>query len=152
MRTIVALVIVLSLAGNVSAYMVSHWTFDEDAGLTANYSAGDNDGTIHGATWTDGKDGGALSFNGTNNYVDVPDDPSLRFTQNSSFSIAFWAKTSSSTGDDMEVVCKMRASGEGIFGFETKCYLDSSVCYSVEKSGMGYTSIKTGTDSVPQDS
>ena len=152
MRTIVALVIVLSLAGNVSADMVAHWTFDEDAGLTAYDSAGDNDGTIHGATWTDGKDGGALSFNGTNNYVDVPDDPSLRFTQNSSFSIAFWLNPSSSTGDDMEVVCKMQASGQGIFVFETKYYLNSSVCYAVSKSGISYTSITTGTNSVPQNS
>ncbi|TVM03181.1 MAG: hypothetical protein CV087_06635, partial [Candidatus Brocadia sp. WS118] len=30
------------------------------------------DGTIHGATWTTGKNGGGLSFDGINDYVSVP--------------------------------------------------------------------------------
>ena len=49
------------------------WLFDEGEGTTATDSSGNgNDGTIHGATWVDGKFGQALEFNGTDNWVEVP--------------------------------------------------------------------------------
>ena len=148
MRTIVALVIVLSLAGNVSADMVAHWTFDEGAGLTAYDSTGDNDGTICGATWTDGKDGGALSFNGTDSYVDVPDDPSLRFDQSDSFSIAYWAKPTTDGG--CYLISKMRASGQGIFGYSGGYYApNGEFGFVVEKSGKNYAGVQTQTDAAP---
>jgi hypothetical protein len=35
--------------------LVSWWKFDEGSGTTAYDSAGDNDGTIYGATWTTGQ-------------------------------------------------------------------------------------------------
>ena len=31
---------------------LAHWKFDEGSGTTAYDSAGSNDGTIYGATWT----------------------------------------------------------------------------------------------------
>ena len=47
----------------------------------ADSSGNANNGTITGATWsTAGKNGGALSFNGTSNYVQVPDSASLDLT------------------------------------------------------------------------
>jgi hypothetical protein len=49
------------------------YAFDEGSGETVTDSSGNgNDGTIIGATWTTGKNGGALSFNGINNYVSIP--------------------------------------------------------------------------------
>jgi len=39
-----------------------------------------NNGTIHGATWTTGKFGSALEFDGTDDYVEVPDDDSIDVT------------------------------------------------------------------------
>jgi hypothetical protein len=46
---------------------VAHWKFDEGSGSTAYDSTNNNnDGTISGATWTTGKHGSALSFDGTN--------------------------------------------------------------------------------------
>ncbi|MDP3899712.1 MAG: LamG-like jellyroll fold domain-containing protein [bacterium] len=50
----------------------AHWTFDEGSGATAGDSVGSNTGTISGATWTTGKiGGGALSFDGVNDYVNL---------------------------------------------------------------------------------
>ncbi len=52
--------------------LVGYWSFDEGAGTVAGDSSGNgNNGTIIGATWTDGKRGKALSFDGINSYVDV---------------------------------------------------------------------------------
>ena len=48
---------------------VAHWKFDEGNGTTAYDSAGSNDGTVTGATWTTGQIGGALDFDGVNDYV-----------------------------------------------------------------------------------
>jgi len=47
------------------------WHFDENSGITAEDTSGnDYDGSIHGADWTTGKFGSALSFNGSSDYVD----------------------------------------------------------------------------------
>ena len=56
---------------------VSWWQFDEGQGYTAYDSAATNDGTVHGATWTTGQMGGALDFDGANDYVNVANDDSL---------------------------------------------------------------------------
>jgi len=63
-------------------YTLGYWKFDEGAGDTASDSSGhDFDGTIYGASWVTGKYGKALSFDGTNDYVDL-DDYSENLGQN----------------------------------------------------------------------
>ena len=68
--------------------LVSAWLFDEGSGGTAYDSGGANNGIIHGATWTAGKFGGALAFNGTDAYVEVPDSPSLHLPEG--LTVAAW--------------------------------------------------------------
>jgi hypothetical protein len=55
----------LNLA-NFARGLVGYWKFDEGSGTTANDSSGyGNNGTLYNSpTWTTGKVGGALSFNG----------------------------------------------------------------------------------------
>jgi len=59
--------------------LVGYWKFDEGSGTTANDSSGyGNNGTLYnGPTWTSGKVGGALSFDGVNDYVDCGNGASL---------------------------------------------------------------------------
>src|SRR3990167_3907279 len=53
--------------------LLAYYIFYEGSGTTVMDSSGNNrNGTITGATWTTGKIGGALSFNGTSNYVSIP--------------------------------------------------------------------------------
>jgi hypothetical protein len=51
---------------------VGYWPLDEGAGVVTEDHAGDNDGTlVNGPTWTAGMSGGALQFNGSNQFVDL---------------------------------------------------------------------------------
>ena len=81
---IVAMLGILALCGAAWAVEVNepiaHWKFDETSGTTALDCVGDNNGTVHGATWTTGQIDGALSFDGVDDYVDCGNDESLDIT------------------------------------------------------------------------
>ena len=60
--------------------LVAEWHFDEGSGSVLVDSSGNgNDGVINGATWVGGVSGSALSFDGVDDYVEVPHDSSLDF-------------------------------------------------------------------------
>ncbi len=57
---------------------VAAYSFDENEGSTAEDSAHSHDATLHGAIWTkEGKYGSALSFDGEDDYLSVPDSGEL---------------------------------------------------------------------------
>jgi hypothetical protein len=59
---------------------VGYWKFDEGTGTTAYDSSGNsNSGTLtNGPQWASGKMGGALNFNGNNNYISISDSASTK--------------------------------------------------------------------------
>jgi hypothetical protein len=58
---------------NLPAALLARWNFDEGMGTTLRDVTGNgNEGTIAGAGWVNGKIGGALSFDGKNDYVAIP--------------------------------------------------------------------------------
>ncbi|HMR73277.1 MAG TPA: PKD domain-containing protein, partial [Candidatus Saccharibacteria bacterium] len=61
--------------------LVASYGFEEGSGTTVNDNSGQgNHGTINGATWTTGKFGTALSFDGVNDWVAISDADSLDLT------------------------------------------------------------------------
>jgi hypothetical protein len=70
-------------------YLVGWWTFDDGSGTVAKDSSGHgNNGTLNGnPQWVPGYLGGALKFDGTDDYVDCGKDPSLDLT---AWTITFW--------------------------------------------------------------
>jgi hypothetical protein len=74
---------------------VSHWMFDEGKGSKAHDFAGNNHGTIYGAAWTTGQVGGALSFDGVDDYVDIPYDSSLDINASQGITLSVWIKLNS---------------------------------------------------------
>ena len=60
--------------------LVSYWKFDEGSGTIAGDYTGPNQGDISGATWTTGEVDGALSFDGMDDYIEIPDAANLDIT------------------------------------------------------------------------
>jgi hypothetical protein len=71
---------------------VGYWKFDEGTGTIAIDSSGNgNTGTLtNGPQWVDGRISKALSFDGQDDYVEVPDSDSLDFTQ--ALTLELWFK------------------------------------------------------------
>ena len=94
-------------------YLCGHWRFDEGSGSMAQDSSGFcNDGTVYGASWTYGKIGNALYFDGINDQVVVPDSNSLDVSDQ--LTIMAWIKPHSVyTGGnwryDDPILCKRYA-------------------------------------------
>ena len=84
-KAICALWIILGMYGSACGIevldpnLIAWWKLNEGSGLTAYDSAGETDGTlINGPVWTSGVSGGALEFDGENDYVNIPDEESLQ--------------------------------------------------------------------------
>ena len=67
---------------------IAYWSFDEGEGATVHDGIGNNDGTIHGASWVPGLSGWGLRFDGQDDFVEVPNDNSLSIS--GPFTIEVW--------------------------------------------------------------
>lgn len=89
--------------------LAAEWLSDENTGLTLrDTSPNRNEGTRHGATWTHGKHGSALSFDGINDYVRVSDDVTLNLTER--ISVEAWVKLQN-TGNPHPIIGKGEREG-----------------------------------------
>jgi hypothetical protein len=80
---------VMPVLSQLPTGMVSYWKFDEGSGSAASDSVDAHHGTIYGATWTTGIVGGALAFDGVDDYVDLGNVWSVG---TSPLTIALWFK------------------------------------------------------------
>ena len=89
---------------------LAHWRLDETTGHVAADSMGSNHGRVFGAAyWTVGQLLSALEFDGTNDYVEVPNASIFQVT--SALSVTAWVKADSwPTGHRVAVVLR---KGEG---------------------------------------
>ncbi len=110
-----------STVAQVDPALVAAYAFNEGTGTTiADASGNGNTGTLHGATWTDaGQYGQALSFNGTDAYVDLGNSDSLQLTE--SMTISAWINSTAYPYDDAAIVSK----GLGAGGFQLDTTIDT---------------------------
>jgi len=102
------------------ALPVGHWKLDENTGVLArDASENNNDGTLGGdgagtdvPTWTHGKLGPALSFDGGNDYVGLPTAPRHG---GQAMTVACWVNAVDNTGT--ERIVSHSAGSVGEFGF-----------------------------------
>jgi YD repeat-containing protein len=93
--------------------LVAAYGFDEGSGSAVADSSGEgNDGTVSGASWTEGRFGAALEFDGADDYVEIPDDDSLDLTD--SFTVSAWVKLDELHGTWQQVLYKEH-SGSGVY-------------------------------------
>ena len=92
------------LTGNEPGLVV-YWPFDEGGGTTVGDKTGNGcSGTVSNATWDTAMEPtpqSVLMFNGTSDYISVPDSPSLRI---SDYTVEVWLKTSGTPNEDWKAV------------------------------------------------
>jgi RHS repeat-associated protein len=92
---------------------VSYWELNEGSGTTAGDSVGAHNGTIHGAAWTAGTVGEALSFDGVDDYVKAVNSENLNFAN--IITVEAWARLDATDFTKWyTVVCNFESSGWGI--------------------------------------
>jgi chitodextrinase len=93
--------------------LVGAYSFDAGGGsVLADVSGNGNNGTISGATWTTGKTGGALNFDGTNDLVTVPDSAAVELLDG--MTLEAWVRPTAN-GSWRTVVAK-EESGNLVYG------------------------------------
>ncbi len=99
--------------------LVLDMRFDEGAGETAFDSSGNgNDGTLlNGPTWASGQVNGALSFDGSNDYVEVADDPSFDIA--SEITVTAWINPTNAS-DWRTIVSKFAGNRKDVYWFLRK--------------------------------
>ena len=96
--------------GQYSPQMLASWRFSEGTGTTTIDSSGKgNEGTLAGgASWTGGKYGNAIGFDGASGYVNLGSGTALNAGTNS-ITIMFWEKTA--VGNFANFICKNNCYG-----------------------------------------
>ncbi len=116
---IFGLAIALLMTGYSHAFksnIVAAWTFEEGTGKIAGDITGNgNDGDlIGGVDWVaDGRFGGALSFDGSSGYVEVPFDDKIKLLNEGDFTLVAWFKPAAVPGENKEVFQQGDADGTG---------------------------------------
>ena len=112
------------VARSATAGLVAAYSFDEGTGSSVGDASGNgNSGAINGATWTtQAKFGRALSFNGSNAYVDVGNRSSLRITGSMTWSA--WVFATGTPDDDGQIIAKS-AGASGSVGSQFKTSPDT---------------------------
>ncbi len=98
-----------SRPGSAASGQIAAYALDAGSGSVAADSSGNGlNGTLHGATWTTGKYGKGLSFNGNGNYVDLGNPSALQLTSSSTWSA--WVYATGDPADDGQIIAKSNDS------------------------------------------
>jgi RHS repeat-associated protein len=86
--------------------LIGRWRFEEGAGTTAadDHGTANNGTLLNGPVWSSGPMGGALKFDGVNDYVSVADAAELRL--GTGMTIALWVKKEAEASDWVRLVGK----------------------------------------------
>jgi hypothetical protein len=127
--------------------MVGYWKLDDASGTSATDSSGNgNTGTLtNGPTWTTGQIGGAVDFDGTNDYIDSGTGSSLN-VGGTNLTISAWAKKTTGTDGVMNIVNRGQS---GVGGYNFGIGVNTCGAHSMNMSKLGVVHICVG--SFPQD-
>jgi hypothetical protein len=129
--------------------MIAAYSFNEGTGTTLTDRTGlGHAGTISGATWiTQGRFGGALTFDGSNDWVTIADANDLDFT--TGLTLEAWVyPTASGGGSWRNVLIKERAGGE-TYNLYANADTNAPVIYVVRAAQAGAPIDARGASSLP---
>jgi len=144
---LVTFVLVVGLVNSATAELVGHWRMDEGAGDTANDSSGNgNHGTlIDSVQWDVGQIGGAVKFDGTRGYVQIPHGDSLKLINQGDFTITMWFRQDVVTGianllqqTDLNGTGRTLLLADSATGIRTYLGGTSTVSGVIEEAGIWY--------------
>jgi hypothetical protein len=128
--------------------VMGSWHMDETSGSTVGDASGNsNTGTASGTTIVDGRFNKARIFNGTSDYINVPDASSLRLT--TAGTVEAWINISSTATDDRVVLIKGTSASNISYGM----HFDNppvAITFWVDSDGYwGPTcTVNTGSNSI----
>ncbi len=125
--------------------LVSHWKMDELSGSEVKDSVGSSNGSATGTTIVDGKYDKARSFNGSTDYITLPNTPDLDINgSGSQLSVATWFKTSTLSGTWMDLINKNTGAADCS---ETNCS-DRQYMLVINTVGKYISFISTSVDNI----
>ena len=95
---------------NITTGLLAHWGLDESSGTTATDSTGGYNGTLTNfpaSPWASGQIDNALTFDGTNDYVEIGDIGAMEGM--SAITVSSWVKTTQ--GTEGHIIDKSRCDG-----------------------------------------
>jgi uncharacterized membrane protein YeiH len=134
---------------NTSVGLVASYSFNEGTGTTLIDRTGNGrTGTVSGATWTtQGKNGGALTFDGVNDWVTVADANALDLT--TAMTLEAWVyPTASGGGAWRNVLIKERPGGE-VYNLYANTDTNAPVVYVVRAAQVDVPLDARGTGALP---
>jgi len=146
----------LGIVGTVSADinegLVGYWSFDDSSNPGHDDSGNNNDGTLFGSTWVDtGISGGGVSYDGIDDYVEIPHDPSL--DTNNAFSVLAWFKSTGTNTFNVNTIMTRRGPGYQ-YSFSIYDHYDDGNYYlygMTEQEGVGVNTLYSEPDYVDLD-
>lgn len=104
-------IFVKTVKADITSGLVGYWNFNEGTGsILHDVSGNGNNGTIYGAQWTPGISGDGLYFDGSNDYVEIPNNSNINFNQDNDYSYILWFKTSASVDGGFAQIIAKRTS------------------------------------------
>jgi len=125
---IISLVTLIIFSAQAISAPVAYWSFGEKSGRSLRDRSGnDNNGQIIGSPqWVKGKSGKALEFDGSNDFIIVPNNKSYNFGKSNSFSICFWINYSPK-GDAQGILQKI----DKTYAFDIGIQADNKLYFAV---------------------
>ncbi|MBW7885274.1 MAG: hypothetical protein H3C34_22110, partial [Caldilineaceae bacterium] len=131
---------------SVPSGLVAHWTFDEGSGPRAADATGNgHHGYVHNTSWTMGRTGGALQFDGVSSFVEVANPAALvhdsaQKESAKALSISVWIyPTGSGSGANGEGGILVNKEGE----FEVARFSDGTIRWAFANVDPGWKWIDT---------
>ncbi|HCO92588.1 MAG TPA: hypothetical protein DIU00_01335, partial [Phycisphaerales bacterium] len=126
--------------------LLGWWKLDEGMGdIVLDWSGHDNHGTLtNGPVWVEGNDGGALQFDGSNDYVNLGTPPELYIPNNYTYSAWFRVGENINGDSDAQYLLCIGSRSDLVFGVEDNVGIDGDLALHYYDTAPGFNSLNVG--------